>query len=199
MAHPQKKRPRKISEAVFRGKQSQYRFDVFPMAGEFPEAAAVFIITRRMVDRNRFAHHASVCIGETESVRSELKKHKRAKCVKYGSANTVCILRESEHDVRGAIIEDLTEAHSYGCIRGRFEAKQAPAPKAKAGRRVSTSQATVKADKKEPVKLRTASKPAAAKIKTEAAKHRRQKQETAAKRITKSRAAAKPRARKMAA
>jgi hypothetical protein len=197
MAHPQKKRPRKISEAVFRGKQSQYRFDVFPMAGEFPEAAAVFIITRRMVDRNRFAHHASVCIGETESVRSELKKHKRAKCVKYGSANTVCILRESEHDVRGAIIEDLTEAHSYGCIRGRYEAKQAPAPKAKAGRRVI--KLTVKADKKEPVKLRTASKPAAAKIKTAATKLRRQKQETAAKRITKSRAAAKPRARKMAA
>jgi hypothetical protein len=197
MAHPQKKRPRKISEAVFRGKQSQYRFDVFPMAGEFPEAAAVFIITRRMVDRNRFAHHASVCIGETESVRSELKKHKRAKCVKYGSANTVCILRESEHDVRGAIIEDLTEAHSYGCIRGRYEAKQAPAPKAKAGRRVI--KLTVKADKKEPVKLRTASKPAAAKIKTAATKHRRQKQDTAAKRITKSRAAAKPRARKMAA
>ena len=167
------------------------------MAGEFPEAAAVFIITRRMVDRNRFAHHASVCIGETESVRSELKKHKRAKCVKYGSANTVCILRESEHDVRGAIIEDLTEAHSYGCIRGRYEAKQAPA--SKAGRRVSTSQATAKVDKKEPVKLRTASKPAAAKIKTAVAKHRRQKQETAAKRITKSRAAAKPRARKMAA
>jgi hypothetical protein len=150
-----------------------------------------------MVDRNRFAHHASVCIGETESVRSELKKHKRAKCVKYGSANTVCILRESEHDVRGAIIEDLTEAHSYGCIRGRFEAKQAPAPKAKTGRRVI--KLTVKADKKEPVKLRTASKPAAAKIKTAATKLRRQKQETAAKRITKSRAAAKPRARKMAA
>ncbi len=96
------------------------------------------------------------------------------------------------------VIDDLTESHSYDCVRGQFEAKNNSVPKAKAKPRIGKVQAASN-DKKNPAKRPRASKQVAAKIKSGAAKPSRQKQGKAAKRMVKSRASVKPRARKMAA
>ena len=82
-----RKRIRKLSTAVFRGSRSEYNFDVYPISTDITDNAAVFIFSRRKVDKKGRAHHAVSCVGETQSIISEIKKHKRSKCVKGNAAN----------------------------------------------------------------------------------------------------------------
>ena len=117
MKYSQIRRVRKLSEAVFRGAQSVYTFDVFPLTTDIRDSAAVFIISRRITDRFKSSHHRAICVGETESIVSEIKKHNRAKCVKTYEANAVCILRENDRTTRFQMIDDLVTARSFDCVR----------------------------------------------------------------------------------
>jgi hypothetical protein len=81
---------------------------------------AIFIISRRVLDRHGKGHHAAVCIGETESIVKELKTHKRAKCTKQHGANVVCVLREQDVDARADAVEDITAARKFSCIRSSY-------------------------------------------------------------------------------
>lgn len=130
MQYPRKKKPRKISDSVFRGKKAAYSFQVFPITADIPDTPAVFILSRRRTDKLGHGHQSAVCIGETESVRSELKKHKRAKCVKNNEPNVICILEDVNPKARLGVIEDLTAARSFGCIQNVYDlsvkAKQEP-------------------------------------------------------------------------
>ena len=128
MAHPPKKRARKIAMAVFRGKRSNYEFDVFPFGAEIRDSPAVFIFSRRSTDKLGKGHHAVVCVGETESILAEQKKHKRAVCVKQNALNSLCILREEDAETRAGVLDDLLAARSFGCVRNVYTAKIAPAP-----------------------------------------------------------------------
>ena len=121
MKRIRKRKSAKISEAVFLGKKSDYKFDVYPLSAEIPEAAAVFIISRRKVHKSGRSSHAALCIGETESLLSELKKHKRAKCVKQNDANVVCVLANENMRSRSAVVNDITEARTFSCVHGVYE------------------------------------------------------------------------------
>ena len=121
MKRPRKKRSAKISEAVFLGRKSSYTFDVYPLTGDVPESAGVFIFSRRKVDKAGRASHAASCIGETMSIAAELKKHKRAKCVKQNVGNVVCLLRAESDESRSAVLDDITDARTFSCIRSVFE------------------------------------------------------------------------------
>ena len=101
------KRARKIAKAVFRGKKGEYKFDVFPLTADITDTPAIFIISRRVTDKFRKGHHSTICLGETASIQTELKKHKRAKCVKQNAANVVCILKDADKANRGLIVDDL--------------------------------------------------------------------------------------------
>ena len=122
MKRSQKRKSAKISEAVFRGKKSLYGFEVFPLtAADIQDGPAVFIISRRRIDKFGRGHHVAVCIGETDSIRAEIKKHKRAKCVKQNAANVVCILGEMNEAKRSNVIDDLTAAREFSCVRNSDE------------------------------------------------------------------------------
>jgi hypothetical protein len=121
MKRPRKKRSAKISEAIFLGKKASYTFDVYPLTGEVPESAGVFIFSRRKVDKAGRASHAASCIGETVSIAAELKKHKRAKCVKQNAGNVVCLLLAESDRSRSAVLDDITEARTFSCVRNVFE------------------------------------------------------------------------------
>lgn len=108
----------KISDAVFRGRKGEYTFEVYPLAAEVPETPAVFILSRRKVHRTGRVSHAASCIGETASVPAEVKKHKRSKCVKHNETNVVCVLRDESDKSRASVLDDLTGARSFGCVRG---------------------------------------------------------------------------------
>ncbi|HEY0049563.1 MAG TPA: hypothetical protein VGB68_09780, partial [Pyrinomonadaceae bacterium] len=100
-----------ISEAVFRGKSSLYNFEVYPMNVRFNEVPAVYIISKRKIDRHGRGHHFLVCIGQTESLVEDIKKHKRGKCVKQLQANTVSVILEDDEKKRLEVENDIKAAH----------------------------------------------------------------------------------------
>ena len=113
---PRKKKSLKVGEAIFRGKKTPYNFEVFPIDIEFEAVPAVYIISKRKLDKNGKAHHALVCIGQTESIVTELKKHIKGKCVKKLKANVVSLLVNEVEKERLKIEEDLKLAHSIPCL-----------------------------------------------------------------------------------
>lgn len=120
MAHT-RKRIRKLSTAVFRGSLAEYSFDVYPITTAITDNPAVFIFSRRKVDKFGRGHHAVSCVGETQSIVSEIKRHKRARCIKGNEANVVCILREADSRIRTATLDDITAARVFSCVRGKFK------------------------------------------------------------------------------
>lgn len=128
MKHPRSKKSARISEAVFRGEKSLYSFEVYPLTAQIADTPAVFIFSRRQTDRFGSGHHASICIGETDSILAEIKRHKRARCVKRTAANAVCVLREVSESARESIIEDLTAVRSFSCVRNADEPNIKPRP-----------------------------------------------------------------------
>jgi len=110
-----KEKSLRITEAVFRGTKTTYNFEVFPLEIEFPETSSIFIISRRKIDRNGKGHHKFSCIGQTDSLTKELKKHKKSKCIKQNKANVVCVLFEADEKARLRIEADLKATYSIPC------------------------------------------------------------------------------------
>ncbi len=112
---PKNRKARPISSAVFRGKKEQYDFKVFELSEKFEPIPAVYIISKRKTDRHKRGHHALICIGETDSISDELKRHRKGKCVKKHAANVVSILPEADEKMRLKIETDLKAAHAVVC------------------------------------------------------------------------------------
>ena len=110
-----KKKSQKISEAIFRGKKALYNFEVFPLNAEFEDVPAIYIISKRINDKLGRGHHKFVCIGQTESVLGDIKKHTKGKCIKQNKANVICILADTDEKNRLRIEADLRESHSISC------------------------------------------------------------------------------------
>lgn len=127
MKHPRSKKLKRIAEAVFRGKKSQYSFDVFPITNDIEDSPAVYIFSRRQLDKFGHGHHFVSCIGETDSVLAEVKRHKRNKCVKQNESNVVCILREDNEAKRAGMIDDLKANRSFICPHDADKSKMRPA------------------------------------------------------------------------
>jgi hypothetical protein len=116
-----RKRIRKLSTAVFRGSRTEYNFDVYPISPSITDNPAVFIFSRRKADKKGRWHHAVSCVGETQSIVSEIRRHKRAKCVKGNDANVVCLLREPDSRSRAGVLDDIVTARMFSCVRGKFK------------------------------------------------------------------------------
>ena len=113
---PKPKKAKAISSAVFRGAKNSYDFTVFPLDAVFENVPAIYIISRRVVDKSKKAHHALVCIGQTESLLDELKKHRKDKRAKKFAANSISLLREENENRRLKIETDLKAAHAIRCL-----------------------------------------------------------------------------------
>ncbi len=112
---PIKKKAKPICSAVFRGKKDRYGFEVFPLDAEFEDVSAIYVISKRKIDKRKKGHHALVCIGQTESLLGEIKRHKQGKCVKKYQANVISILPEENEKKRLRIETDLKAAHTVVC------------------------------------------------------------------------------------
>ncbi len=110
-----KKKAKPICAAVFRGKKDRYGFEVFPLDAEFEDVSAIYVISKRKIDKRKKGHHALVCIGQTESLLGEIKRHKQGKCVKKYQANVISILPEENEKKRLRIETDLKAAHTVVC------------------------------------------------------------------------------------
>lgn len=104
-----------IGAAVFRGRKARYDFQVYPLDFEFENVPAIYVISKRKIDHKKRGHHALVCIGQTDSISTELKKHTQGRCVKKHEANAVSILPEPSEKKRLKIEEDLRAAHAIAC------------------------------------------------------------------------------------
>ncbi len=112
-----RKKNKPIGAAVFRGRKDRYDFKVFPLDNDFEDVSAIYVISRRKIDRQKKGHHALVCIGQTDSILGEIKRHKN-KCIKRHDANVISILPESDLKKRLKIEEDLKSAHTLVCNIG---------------------------------------------------------------------------------
>lgn len=111
---PKPKKNKPIGAAVFRGKKERYDFQVYELDAEFVDVPAIYVISKRKTDKQKRAHHALVCIGQTDSILGEIKKHKN-KCIKKHNANVISILPEENEKKRLKIEEDLKAAHAIAC------------------------------------------------------------------------------------
>jgi hypothetical protein len=111
-----KKKSLNIGEAVFRGQKITYNFEIFPIDFEFPESSAVFVISHRKLDKNGKGHHKLSCIGQTDSIITELKKHKKSKCLKQYKPNVICLLPEADEKMRTKIESDLKATYRIPCL-----------------------------------------------------------------------------------
>lgn len=111
-----KKKSLKIGEAVFRGKKTLYNFEIFPLDIELESIPAVYLITKRKIDKQGRGHHVPVCVGQTESLPEGLKKHVKGKCVKKLKANVICILQDESEKSRMKIEDDLKTAFTVPCL-----------------------------------------------------------------------------------
>ncbi|HEY8563714.1 MAG TPA: hypothetical protein VIL74_25270 [Pyrinomonadaceae bacterium] len=112
---PVKKKLKPIGSAVVRGKSGRYDFEVFPLDADLKDGSAIYVISKRITDKRGRGHHKFVCIGQTESLLGEIKKHKKDKCIKQHRANVICLLREDSAANRLKIETDLREAHAIAC------------------------------------------------------------------------------------
>lgn len=112
---PKPKKAKPICSAVFRGKKDRYGFEVFPLDAEFEDISAIYVISKRKIDKRKKGHHALVCIGQTESLAGEIKRHKQGKCVKKYQANVISVLPEANEKKRLRIETDLKAAHIIVC------------------------------------------------------------------------------------
>ena len=110
-----KKKLKPIGSAVVRGKNGRYDFEVFSLDAEIKDGSAIYVISKRVTDKSGRAHHKFVCIGQTESLLFDLKKHAKGKCIKQHKANVICLLREESEKNRLKIETDLREAHTIAC------------------------------------------------------------------------------------
>jgi hypothetical protein len=123
MKHRKEKSPR-IGSAVIRGRRERYEFEVFPLDVEMQPVPAVYVISRRVIDREGRGHHKFVCIGQTESLALELKKQKKGKCIKKFKANVISVLPTENENARFSIEADLKATHSIPCLREPENAAQ---------------------------------------------------------------------------
>ncbi len=112
---PIKKKIKPIGSALVRGKSGQYAFEVFPLDAELKDGSAIYLISKRITDKSGRGHHKFVCIGQTESLLGDIKKHAKGKCIKQYKANVVCLLREENEKNRLKIETDLRQAHTIAC------------------------------------------------------------------------------------
>lgn len=110
------KKTKPIGTAVFRGRKERYDFKVFSIKEEIENVPAIYIISRRKTDKYNRGHHSLVCIGQTDSISDEIKKHQKSKCVKKFDANVISILPEENEKKRLKIETDLRAAHTIPCI-----------------------------------------------------------------------------------
>ncbi len=115
VSKPVKKKIKPIGSAVVRGKSGKYDFEVFPLDAELKDGSAIYVISKRITDKLGRGHHKFVCIGQTESLLGDLKKHKKDKCIRQHKANVVCLLREENETNRLKIETDLRQAHTIVC------------------------------------------------------------------------------------
>lgn len=132
---------RKLCDALFRGKDFEHVFKVYPLKAAITDQAAVFIISRRVTDRLGKGHHVTVCIGETDSTDTEFKRHRRSQCVKDHGANVICILKERHAETRRDVLADLTTNRSFSCIRNKYKPKMKASAQAATSPRSTTSNA----------------------------------------------------------
>ena len=112
---PRKKAIRAISSAVFRGVESQYDFKVYAINAIPKQEQAIYIISRRVTDRRKRGHHKLVCIGQTDSIRESIKKHKKGKCIKENAANVICILAGSRR-TKTANNRSRSKSRALDCV-----------------------------------------------------------------------------------
>ncbi|MGI9035460.1 MAG: hypothetical protein ACR2GD_05415 [Pyrinomonadaceae bacterium] len=104
----------KITDAVVRGEKTNYEFEVFPIETEFEPQPAVYIFSRRKLDKTGRGHQKFVRVGQTASLDGDFSKYKK-NFASNSRANVICVYVEEEENSRRKIEEELKAAHLISC------------------------------------------------------------------------------------
>ena len=127
----------KITDAVVRGEKDYYEFEVFPITTEFEAQPAVYIFSRRKIDKTGRGHQKFLHIGQTTSLDGDFAKYKKFFATK-SKANVICVRIEDEENLRSKIEEEVKAAHNISCSNEIETVKNATA---------KSSQLKLKSDK----------------------------------------------------
>ncbi|MGH8363034.1 MAG: hypothetical protein ACRESQ_06750 [Gammaproteobacteria bacterium] len=105
----------KIADATFKGQDSKYEFEVFPMNTSFNTVGAVYIFTKRIEDNTGKGTHTFLYIGQTESLADRISNHEKWSCVNRNGANCICVHRDNSEHSRLAKETDLRAVHDTPC------------------------------------------------------------------------------------
>ena len=127
----------KITDSVVRGEKDYYEFEVFPIATEFEAQPAVYIFSRRKIDKSGRGHQKFLRIGQTASLAGDFAKYKKSFAAQ-SKANVICVRIEDEENSRSKIEGEVKAAHNISCSNETETVKIAPAkisrPEPKSGR-----------------------------------------------------------------
>ena len=105
-----------IGAATFLGKRLTYAFDTFDLKSKFEDFPALFVISKRKVDRFGRGHHKIICIGQTEALGKAMNKHTKLAAIKNNKGNVVSILKDESEKHRLIIEENLKSRYKVLCL-----------------------------------------------------------------------------------
>lgn len=95
----------------------KYYFQAWSLETRFKSFAAVYFVTKRMVEKGTYrrASHEEIYIGQTESLANPFATQSKFDCFKKHGANCVCICLVTSEEQRIAIEQDLLAGHQTTC------------------------------------------------------------------------------------
>lgn len=102
-----------LGTATFEGFSGEaYSTIVFPLNTKFKEGiSAVYLLTKREEGDSGRGHHELYYIGSSTNLRENFKYHEMDFQIKKYKLNAICIIRESDEDMRKKIYQDLVDKH----------------------------------------------------------------------------------------
>ena len=105
----------KIADVTFSGKDRKYAFEAYALDTTFNAVGAVYIFTRRLVDRAGKGTHTLLYIGQTDSLADRIPNHEKWPCVNSNGANCICVHCDGNEQSRLKKEADLLAANSTPC------------------------------------------------------------------------------------
>ncbi len=103
----------KVADVLFEGSSfTKYSFGAYTLDSEFDNAGAVYIFTRRTKPGTFGGTHVVRYIGQAESLADELKSAGGPAVAETRfDANCVCIMYETNSEIRLSVAQDLLKHH----------------------------------------------------------------------------------------
>lgn len=101
----------KLADILFEGSSfTKYKFGAYPADSDFSDEGAVYILTRRTKPGPSGGTHVITFIGSAEKLAQKMDSEGPDFASRH-QANCICVLYESDPEIRASIERDLLKNH----------------------------------------------------------------------------------------